>query len=128
MANQLSPYNATELRPSFIRTIAIGLPLRCEYRHVVKWYGTCTDIEQAVRRRQQLQQERDYLRREVREAHAFGKIVGQSEAIKEVLAQIEQVARTASAVLLIGETGTGKELLAHAIHNGSPRRERAMVA
>jgi formate hydrogenlyase transcriptional activator len=105
-----------------------GLPLRCEYRHVVKWYGTCTDIEQAVRRRQQLQQERDYLRREVREAHAFGKIVGQSEAIKEVLAQIEQVARTASAVLLIGETGTGKELLAHAIHNGSPRRERPMVA
>ena len=106
-----------------------GLPLRSAYGHVVKWYGTCTDIEQTVRRRQQLQQERDYLRQEVREARAFGKIVGQCKAIKKVLAQIEQVARTTSAVLLIGETGTGKELLAHAIHNGSPRRrERPMVA
>jgi PAS domain S-box-containing protein len=54
-------------------------------------------------------------------------IVGQSETIQRVLSQVEQVARTQATVLLLGETGTGKELVATAIHNGSPRRDRAMV-
>ncbi len=59
--------------------------------------------------------------------YRHGEIVGESVAIKEALSQVEQVAKTESAVLLQGETGTGKELLAHAIHNLSALSARAMV-
>jgi formate hydrogenlyase transcriptional activator len=105
-----------------------GLPLRDAQGRILKWYGTCTDIDEVTRLRQQLEQERDYLREEVKEAGAFGEIIGKSEAIKKVMLQAEQVAGTSSTVLLIGETGTGKELLARAIHNLSPRHARPMVA
>jgi transcriptional regulator with GAF, ATPase, and Fis domain len=104
-----------------------GLPLRDAQGRILRWYGTCTDIDEVIRLRQQLEQERDYLREEVKEARAFGEIIGKSEAIKKVLHQAEQVAGTPATVLLIGETGTGKELLARAIHNLSPRCARPMV-
>jgi PAS domain S-box-containing protein len=105
-----------------------GLPLRDAQGHILAWYGTCTDIDEVTRLREQLEQERDYLREEVKEARAFGEIIGKSEAIKKVMLQAEQVAGTSATVLLIGETGTGKELLARAIHNLSPRHARPMVA
>jgi PAS domain S-box-containing protein len=75
----------------------------------------------------QLQQENVYLRQEAKLLHDHEQIIGQSQAIQRVLAQVEQVAGTDSTVLLLGETGTGKELLATALHNLSPRRGRAMV-
>jgi PAS domain S-box-containing protein len=75
----------------------------------------------------QLQAENVYLRDEIRATHNFGEIIGQGAAINRVLRQAEQVAGTDATVLLLGETGTGKELLASAIHNLSPRRSRAMV-
>ena len=75
----------------------------------------------------QLQAENVYLREEMRATHNFGEIIGQGPAINRVLRQAEQVAGTDATVLLLGETGTGKELLARAIHNLSPRRGRAMV-
>jgi PAS domain S-box-containing protein len=105
-----------------------GLPLRDAQGHILAWYGTCTDIDEVTRLREQLEQQRDYLREEVKEARAFGEIIGKSEAIKKVMLQAEQVAGTSATVLLIGETGTGKELLARAIHNLSPRHARPMVA
>jgi formate hydrogenlyase transcriptional activator len=74
-----------------------------------------------------LQQENVYLRQEVKLLHDHEDIIGQSKTIKQVLSQVEQVAGTDSTVLLLGETGTGKELLATAIHNLSSRRDRAMV-
>ncbi|MBI4763648.1 MAG: sigma 54-interacting transcriptional regulator [Deltaproteobacteria bacterium] len=75
----------------------------------------------------QLQAECGYLKEEI-ELHFVHKgIVGQSQALKKVLSQIEQVAVTGSTVLLLGETGTGKELLARTIHNLSPRSQRAML-
>src|SRR4029077_5233647 len=73
-----------------------GLPLRDAQGHILKWYGTCTDIEEVARLREQLEQERDYLREEVKEARAFGEIIGKSEAIKRVMLQAEQVAGTSS--------------------------------
>jgi PAS domain S-box-containing protein len=79
------------------------------------------------RLKDQLQTENVYLREEIRGAHSFGAIIGQSGAIKRVLRQAEQVAGTEATVLLLGETGTGKELLATAIHHLSPRRDRPMV-
>ena len=75
----------------------------------------------------QLEAETVYLRTEIRREKGFDAIVGQSPAILEVLAQVAQVAPTSSAVLLLGETGTGKELLAHAIHDRSPRRHGPLV-
>jgi PAS domain S-box-containing protein len=75
----------------------------------------------------QLRAENVYLRREVQERSGTGVIVGQSPAIRHVLDQVGQVAVTDSTVLLLGETGTGKELFAAQIHALSARRERAMV-
>ncbi|MBA7625974.1 Anaerobic nitric oxide reductase transcription regulator NorR [subsurface metagenome] len=83
-----------------------------------------TEIEQLKER---LQAESDYLRAEIDLAHRHGEIVGESEAIKKVLRQVEQVAPTESLVLITGETGTGKELIARAIHNLSKRKDRVMV-
>ncbi len=77
--------------------------------------------------KEQLEAENVYLREEIRMAGLHGDIVGQSEAMKSVLVQAEQVAETDSTVLILGETGTGKELLARAIHNMSGRRDRPLV-
>jgi formate hydrogenlyase transcriptional activator len=68
-----------------------------------------------------------YLREEIKEIGRFHEIVGQSKAIKEVLRKVEQVACTDSIVLITGETGTGKELIARAIHNLSKRKAQVMV-
>ncbi len=77
--------------------------------------------------RDRLQAENVSLREEVQSLHDFDEIVGQSRAIRQVLALVAQVAPTDAAVLLLGETGTGKELLARALHQRSPRSGRAFV-
>ena len=75
----------------------------------------------------QLHQENIYLQKKIETKHSYEQIVGDSNAIKKVLNLVEQVADTNSTVLIQGETGTGKELIALAIHNLSPRKNRAMV-
>ena len=77
--------------------------------------------------RQRLEKENIYLREEVKLLVEHTEIVGQSVAMKKVLTQAEQVAQTDSTVLLLGETGTGKELLARAIHKMSARKDRPLV-
>jgi len=74
-----------------------------------------------------LQMEADYLRSEIKVHYQYEDIIGESKAIREVLVQVEQVAGTGSTVLITGETGTGKELIARAIHSLSPRKNRTMV-
>lgn len=74
-----------------------------------------------------LEKENIYLQEEIRTEHNFEEIVGNSPALLEVLRALEQVAPTESTVLIYGETGTGKELVARAIHNGSLRKERPLV-
>ena len=74
-----------------------------------------------------LEEENIYLQEEIRLEHNFGEIVGQSDAIKYVLYKIEQVAPTDSTVLICGETGTGKELVARAIHSTGRRKDRPLV-
>jgi formate hydrogenlyase transcriptional activator len=71
--------------------------------------------------------EKVYLEEEIRGEHNFGEIVGESHTLARVLHQVQTVAPTDSTVLLLGETGTGKELLARAVHDGSPRRGRTLV-
>jgi len=77
--------------------------------------------------RDRLQAETDYLREEVRVSGNFDEIIGQSKPLKKVFQRIEQVAPTDSVVLVTGETGTGKELVARAIHNLSRRKDRLVV-
>jgi formate hydrogenlyase transcriptional activator len=77
--------------------------------------------------KEKLAEEKLYLEDEIRTEHHFEDIVGESPALKRVLKQVETVAPTDSTVLLLGETGTGKEVLARAIHNLSTRRERTFV-
>jgi len=82
------------------------------------------EIEQL---KQRLEQENVYLREEINLQHSHEEIVGQSEIMKEVLVKVEQVSQTDSTVLVQGETGTGKELLARAIHHLSKRKDRPLV-
>ena len=86
-------------------------------------------LRKLLQQRRQLRGEVGHLRREVRKAHHGSSVlVGESRAFMEVLAQLELVAPADSTVLLVGETGTGKELIARAIHDRSPRREQAFIA
>ncbi len=83
-----------------------------------------TEVAQLKNR---LEAENLYLREEIKSQHNFEEIIGESQSIMAVLRQIEQVAPTDSTVLIRGDTGTGKELMARAIHNLSPRRARSLV-
>ena len=76
---------------------------------------------------QQLQAENLYLREEIKGAHNFDEIIGQSDVLKSVLFRVEQVAPSDATVLILGETGVGKELVARAIHQLSPRNARPLV-
>jgi formate hydrogenlyase transcriptional activator len=84
-------------------------------------------FDEIERLKDKLHQEKVYLEEEVRTAHNFGEIVGESATLRRVLKQVEAVAPTDATVLILGETGTGKELIARALHDLSPRRERTFV-
>jgi formate hydrogenlyase transcriptional activator len=84
-------------------------------------------VEEITQLKRQLEEENLYLRDEIMLQHGHEEIVGRSAAMNHVLSQVEQVAKTDATVLLLGETGTGKELLAHTIHRLSKRRDRSMV-
>jgi PAS domain S-box-containing protein len=93
-----------------------------------RWYLACADIEDRKRAEEQLQQENFALREEIDKTSMFEEIVGVSPALTAVLQRLTKVARTDSTVLISGETGTGKELVARAIYKSSERSSRAFVA
>jgi PAS domain S-box-containing protein len=84
-------------------------------------------FEENARLREELERERDYLREEVQVSMNFGRIIGESPALKKMLARLEAVAQTGASVLIQGESGVGKELVAHAIHARSPRANGPLV-
>ena len=84
-------------------------------------------LEEVQRLRNQLHEQNVYLQEEVKLLNRHSRLLGRSEALQRVLMRVEQVAPTGSTVLLLGETGTGKELVASAIHDLSPRRNQPMV-
>ena len=84
-------------------------------------------LAEVQRLKERVEADNVYLREELSETHRDGEIVGKSEAIRKVLKQVRQVAVTDMAVLILGETGTGKELVARAIHGSSARKERPLV-
>jgi len=83
--------------------------------------------DEIKRLKNRLEQENIYLREEIRERYNHGEIVGDSQAIKSVLGQVDKVANQETSVLILGETGTGKELIAQAIHDSSHCKERVMI-
>lgn len=102
-------------------------PLLKEQGRVARWFATATDIQDRKQAEERLQHENVALREEIDKASMFEEIVGSSAPLRRVLAQVSKVAPTDSTVLILGETGTGKELIARAIHNGSKRSGRAFI-
>jgi len=88
------------------------------------------DVDERGRAEHALRQlglQNEYLLEEIKASHNFGKIVGHSRVLAEVLDKVRLVAETDSSVLILGETGTGKELIARAIHSSSPRKDRPLI-
>jgi PAS domain S-box-containing protein len=103
-------------------------PLHDDKGQVKRWYVASTDIEDRKRAEQKLLQENVALREEIDKASMFEEIVGTSRSLKAVLSRIAKVAPTDSTVLITGETGTGKELIARAVHKRSQRSARPFIS
>jgi formate hydrogenlyase transcriptional activator len=102
-------------------------PFRDEQGRIVRWYATGTDINERKRNEERTRNENIALREEFDQSLMFEEIVGSSQSLRKVLKAVDKVAATDSTVLILGETGTGKELIARAIHKRSPRSSRAFI-
>jgi formate hydrogenlyase transcriptional activator len=103
-------------------------PLLDERGHIAKWFVTATDIEDRKQAEERMRNETFALREEIDRTSMSEEIVGSSRPLRRVLAQVDKVAPTDSTVLIFGETGTGKELIARSIHKRSKRAEGAFIA
>jgi PAS domain S-box-containing protein len=103
-------------------------PFRDANGNVIRWYATGTDIEDRKQTEERVRSENRALREELDRSSMFEEIVGSSPPLRTVLAHLSKVAPTDSTVLISGETGTGKELIARAIHKRSSRSARAFVS
>jgi len=103
-------------------------PLRDDQGQIIRWYATGTDIEDRKQAEERIRDENVALREQIDQAFMFEEIVGASPALQTVLSSIVKVAPTDSTVLITGETGTGKELIARAIHKHSQRSGQAFIS
>ena len=103
-------------------------PLKDEQGAITRWFSTATDIEDRKQAEDRLRRENVTLREEIDKTSMFEEIVGTSPALQTVLSRISKVARSDSTVIITGETGTGKELVARAIHRRSDRSSRVFVS
>jgi formate hydrogenlyase transcriptional activator len=102
-------------------------PLKDESGKIIRWYATATDIDDRKKIEERLRNENLVLREEIDRSSMFEEIVGSCKPIRQVLRQVEKVAPSDSTVLILGETGTGKELIARALHRRSKRANRAFI-
>ena len=145
------PEDLARLRESRQQGLAVGVPFELEMRtrrhdgvyrwflihykpllddrgRVLRWYATGTDIDDRRQDEDRVKNENQALRDEISRTSMFEEIVGSSDALRAVLTELGKVAPTDSTVLISGETGTGKELVARAIHKRSARSARAFVS
>ena len=102
-------------------------PLKDEVGKIIRWYATATDINDQKKTEERLQNENLVLRDEIDGSSMFEEIVGSSQPIRQLLKQVEKVAPSDLTVLVLGATGTGKELIARALHRRSRRANRAFI-
>jgi len=102
-------------------------PLKDERGQIVRWYATATDIDDQKRTEERLRNENIVLREEIDRSSMFGEIVGSSAPVRQLIKQVDKVAPSDATVLILGETGTGKELVARALHRRSKRASRAFI-
>jgi PAS domain S-box-containing protein len=102
-------------------------PLRDESGNILRWYATGMDIDERKQAEQRMHNENLALREDIDRSSMYEAIVGSSQALRRVISQIDRVAPTDSTVLILGETGTGKELIASAIHKRSKRSAKAFI-
>jgi len=102
-------------------------PLKDGDGHIIRWYATATDIDHQKKTEERLRNENLVLREEIDRTSMFEEIVGSSKPMRLLLKNVEKVAPSDSTVLVLGETGTGKELIARALHRRSRRASRAFV-
>jgi formate hydrogenlyase transcriptional activator len=102
-------------------------PLKDESGQIIRWYCTGTDMDDQKRAEERLRNENLVLREEIDRSSMFEEIVGSSKPMSQMLKKVEKVAPSDSTVLILGETGTGKELIARALHRRSKRASRAFV-
>jgi formate hydrogenlyase transcriptional activator len=102
-------------------------PLKDECDVVIRWYATATDIDDQKKTEERLRNENLVLREDIDRSSMFEEIVGSCKPMREVLKHVEKVAPSDSTVLILGETGTGKELIARALHRRSRRASRAFI-
>ena len=102
-------------------------PLRDESGKVIPWHDAAADIDDETRTDEQLRNENFVLREEIDQSSMFEEIVGSSQPIRQLLKQVEKVAPLDSTVLILGKTGTGKELVARALHRRSKRANRPFI-
>jgi formate hydrogenlyase transcriptional activator len=144
------PDDIERLRDERIAALARGLPFEIEQRarrhdgqyrwflirynpfcdehgQLIRWYATGTDIDDRVKAEERTRNENVALREQIDRDSMFEDIVGSSEALRRVLSQVAKVSPSDSTVLILGETGTGKELIARAIQKRSKRANRAFI-
>src|SRR5262244_38852 len=102
-------------------------PLKDESGQIIRWYNTATDIDDQKRAEERLRNENLVLREEIDRSSMFEEIVGSCKPMRQLLKQVEKVAPSDSTVLILGETGTGKELIARALYRRSKRANRPFI-
>src|SRR5215472_17318068 len=102
-------------------------PFKDEYGEIIRWYVTATDIDDRKRMEERLRNENLVLREEIDRSLMFEEIVGSCKPMRHLLKQVEKVAPSDSTVLILGETGTGKELIARALYRRSKRANRPFI-